>query len=57
MIKESRVFLEYVRSTEEVKNRFARAVNEVFSITFFKVNHIQNIIINKITETGKLTWS
>ena len=42
--------------SDEQKNRFASAINEVFSITFFKVNHIQNITIYKITETGKLKW-
>ena len=42
--------------SDEQKKRFARAIDEVFSITFFKVNHIQSIKINEITETGKLKW-
>ena len=42
--------------SDEWKNRFVRAFNKVFLVKRFTANQIQNIIINKITETGKLKW-
>ena len=42
--------------SDERKNRFARVINEVFLVKRFKANQIQNIILNKITETSKVKW-
>ena len=42
--------------SDERKNRFVRAFNKVFLVKLFKANQIKNILINKITETGKLKW-